>query len=41
VEDEVGGACTANGGEEDRVWDTDRKAREKETTRKTNAEVNG
>jgi hypothetical protein len=31
----VGGACGMNGGEEDRVYVIGRKARGKETTRKT------
>jgi hypothetical protein len=31
----VGGTCSANGGEEERVYVTGRKARGKETTRKT------
>jgi hypothetical protein len=34
-EDEVGGICGTNGREEERVWVTGRKARGKETTRKT------
>jgi hypothetical protein len=31
----VGGACGMKGGEEERVWVITRKARGKETTRKT------
>jgi hypothetical protein len=31
----VGGTCGTNGGEEERVWVIGRKARSKETTRKT------
>jgi hypothetical protein len=31
----VGGACNANGGEEDRIKVIGRKSRKKETTRKT------
>jgi hypothetical protein len=34
-EDEVGGTCGTNGEEEERVWVIGRKARGKETTRKT------
>jgi hypothetical protein len=34
-EDEVGGTCGTNGGEEERVYVIGRKARGKETTRKT------
>jgi hypothetical protein len=34
-EDEVGGACSANGGEEGRVKVIGRKARGKDATRKT------
>jgi hypothetical protein len=34
-EDEVGGTCGTNGGEEERVKVIGRKARGKETTRKT------
>jgi hypothetical protein len=34
-ENEVGGACSVNGGGEDRVKVIDRKAIEKETTRET------
>jgi glyoxylate utilization-related uncharacterized protein len=36
-EDEVGGTCGTNGGEEERVYVIGRKARGKETTRKTEA----
>jgi hypothetical protein len=34
-EDEIGGTCSTNVGEEDRVWVIGGKARGKETTRKT------
>jgi hypothetical protein len=33
----VGGTCGTNGGEDERVLITDRKARGEETTRKTDA----
>jgi hypothetical protein len=39
--DEVGGACSANGIEEGHVSVVGKKARGKETTRKTNTEVGG
>jgi hypothetical protein len=34
-DDEVGGACSVNTVEEDRIYFIDREARRKETTRKT------
>jgi hypothetical protein len=34
-EDEMGRACSTNGGEEECIEDIDRKARKKQTTRKT------
>jgi hypothetical protein len=38
-DDEVVEACSANGGEEVRIYAIGRKAREKETTRKTKTHV--
>jgi hypothetical protein len=35
AEDEMGGACSTNGGEEECIEDIGGKARRKETTRKT------
>jgi hypothetical protein len=34
-EDEMGGPCSTNGGEEERVWIIGGKAKWKDTTRKT------
>jgi hypothetical protein len=34
-EDEMGRACSMNGGEDESMWDIDGKARRKETTGKT------
>jgi hypothetical protein len=35
MEDEMGGACSTNGGEKERIWVIDGEARRKETSRKT------
>jgi hypothetical protein len=40
-EDEMGGACSTNGGEAERVWVIGWKAREKQTARKTKKMVGG
>jgi hypothetical protein len=35
-EDEMGRACSMNGGEEECIWDFGEKARQKKTAKKTN-----
>jgi hypothetical protein len=39
--DEMGGACSTNGGEEECIQDIGGKARRKETTGKTKTQVGG